>query len=130
MTTPSCAGISAAMRTSCDRPQAWVTEASLSTTTLRMPPSIATAPRAASPLARRFAVHAPRGRHERERRLHALDEHAAALQQQVHLARHPLLGAEQQRLDVATHRIEQLALVHQIAVGLCELLLDALLPAG
>ncbi len=38
-----------------------------------------------------------------------------------------LRGAEQ-RLDVAADRIEQLALVHQVAVGAGEGLLDALLP--
>ena len=42
---------------------------------------------------------------------------------------HPLLRGEKQRLDVAADRIQQLALVHQIAVGLRDRLLDALLAA-
>ena len=54
----------------------------------------------------------------------------AGLQPQVHLARDALLRGQQQRLDVAAHRVEQLPLVHQVAVGLRDRLLDALLAPG
>ena len=38
---------------------------------------------------------------------------AAGPQQHVHLAGDALLRGQQQRLDVAAHRVEQLPLVHQ-----------------
>src|SRR6202034_193893 len=106
-TTPSSAGISDATRTSCDRPQASVTEASLSTTMLRMPLTMSVLPGLAGarveharerddageperisrgPLARGLAIYAAGSGHERERRLDAFDEHRTGVQQQVHLA--------------------------------------------
>src|SRR5262245_11178997 len=87
-TTPSSAGISSETRTSCDRPTACVTEAILSTTTERIAiclfpfclfagtPVEHTGERddlretqgvGGRPLARRFAVHALRGGHQRIR---------------------------------------------------------------
>src|SRR5215472_13887373 len=144
--------MSAEMRTSWERPHAWVTEASLSTMTERMltnlPLPCRTLARARvehagerddareaecvrrRPLAGRLAVHAARGRHEGVGRLDALDEQTARLQFEAHLAGYALLRRDQQRLDVAAHGIQELALVHQVAVRLCQQLLDALLPPG
>ena len=64
------------------------------------------------------------------RRVDALDERRAGTQQHSHFAAHPRLRGREQGLDVAAHRIEMLSLVHQIAVGLCDGLLDARLLAG
>src|SRR5215469_13516025 len=144
--------MSAEMRTSCDRPQAWVTEASLSTMTLRMLTMSVSLRRLLAgarvehareredareaerirrrPLAGRLAVHAARGGHERVGRLDSLDEEIPGLELHVHLAGHALLRGDEQRLDVAAHGIEQLTLVHQVAVRLRQQLLDALLPPG
>src|SRR6185437_6274238 len=145
MTTPSSDGMSGEMRTSCARPHAWVTEAILSTTmvltsavSLRTPVEYSRERRdlreseriGRGPLACRFAVHTLRGAHERVRRVDSLDEDAARPQEHVHVARHALLRGDEQRLDVAADRIEELALVHEIAIGLGDELLDALLPAG
>src|SRR5579863_4539639 len=139
--------MSVAMRTSWDRPQACVTEASLSTMTLRMPTISALPCRTpgalagscvenagergdARPLASRFPVDPARSRHERVGRLHPFDEEIAGLQPHVHLAGDALLGGEQERLDVTAHGIEQLAFVHEVTVRRCQLLLDALLASG
>src|SRR5215212_11599246 len=146
-TTPSSAGMSAEMRTSCDSPQAWVTEAILSTATLLIAlaiiglhPSSAPMKDAGErddlrepervrwrPFAGRFAVYALRDGHQRVRGFDAFHEQAARPQQQAHDSGDSFLRRQQQGFDVTTHRIEQLTLVHQIAIGLCHELLDALL---
>ena len=84
------------------------------------------------------AVHSPaaspytprEARHQRISRLDALDKERSGPQQDMHVARHPLLRRQQQRLDVAAHRIQQLPLVHEITVGLRDQLLDPLLARG
>src|ERR1700747_1671380 len=113
MTTPSSAGMSAEMRTSCDRPQAWVTEASLSTMTERiltmsaLPRRMLAGARVEDarerddareaerirrrPLAGRLTVHAARGGHQRVGRLDPLDEEIPGLELHAHLAGHALL---------------------------------------
>src|SRR5579864_4965928 len=147
--------MSVEMRTSWDRPQACVTEASLSTMTLRMATISALPFRTAGalagscvedarergdareaegvggrPLACGFTVDPARSRHEGVGRFHTLNEEIAGLELHVHLAGDARLGREQERLDVAAHGIQQLALVYQITVRLCQLLLDALLASG
>src|SRR5579883_2822461 len=150
-TTPSSEGMSVEMRTSCERPQACATEAILSTTTLLMPltmscilGALAGAPVkharqghdlrkperiGGRPLARRLAVHPLGGGHERIGRFDAFDEEIPGLQLHAHRAGHALLGGKEQRLDVPAHRIQELPFVHEIAVGLRDRLLDALLAA-
>src|SRR6185312_3641945 len=155
-TTPSSEGMSGETRTSCDRPHACVTEATLSTTTtVRMPivfvawsmsgPLRAFAGAAMKhtgerhdlrepqgigrgPFACGFAVDALGGGHQRVGRFDAFDEQRAGTQQGVHLSSDPLLRRHEQRFDVAADRVEQLSLVDKIAVGLRDQLLDPLLP--
>src|ERR1700730_422705 len=98
--------LSVAMRTSLDKPQAWVTEATLSTTTLRIPLTILNAFRAFTramvkytgegnnlreaegirgrPLAHGLAVHAFRCGHQRIGRLDALHKQTSRAEQHVH----------------------------------------------
>ena len=64
------------------------------------------------------------------RRGDALDEQGARAEQNVDGTRDPSLGRRQQRLDVATGRIEVLAFVHHVPVGLRHGILDARLLAG
>src|SRR5512146_3181729 len=140
------------MRTSCDRPQACAREAILSTTTLLipltmsgfLPGALGGAPVKYAgegddlgkaqcvrgrPLAGCFAIDALGGGHERVGRLDALDEEVAGTKLDAHLPGHPLLGGEEQGLDVAADGVQELAFVHEIAVGLRDRLLDALLTA-
>src|SRR5688572_19388274 len=146
MTTPSSAGISPVeARTSFASPHACVTEATLSTTTVRIPFMSAllsgttvedvrrcddrrdAALIGRGPLPGGFAVHALRRTQERPRRFHPLDEERAAPEQHVDGARDARLRAHEKRLDVTAHGIEQLSFVHEVAVRLCEQLLDPLL---
>src|SRR6185312_5205826 len=152
-TTPSSEGMSVEMRTSWDSPQACATEAILSTTTLLMPLTMSSILLGAlagtpvkyarkgydlgeserigwSPFARRFAVHTLRGGHQRVVRLHAFDEKIAGTKLHAHRTGDSFLGRKKQRLDVAADGIQELAFVHQVAIGLRDRLLDALLTAG
>src|SRR3982751_3452433 len=79
------------------------------------------------PFAMRLAIHTLGNGHEGVRRLHALDEQTTRTEQHVHLARNARLRRQEQRLDVTTYRVEQLAFVHPVAIRTCEGLLDALL---
>src|SRR6185312_15444771 len=143
--------MSVEIRTSCDRPQAWATEAILSTTTLLMSLTTSDILRALigapvkharqgddlgeaervgrGPLTRCLAVHAFGGCHERVGRFDAFDEEVSGAKMDAHLTGHPLLRGEQQRLDVTTHRIQELALVYEVAIRLRHRFLDALLAA-
>src|SRR5579883_1187147 len=143
--------MSVEIRTSCDRPQACATEAILSTTTLRMPltmsgflGALAGAPVkyarqgddlgeaeriGRSPFAGGFAVDSFGGGHQRVGRLDAFDEEVARAKLHAHRAGHPLLRGEEQRLDVTADRIQELTFVNEVAVGLRDRLLDALLAA-
>src|ERR1044071_6003779 len=101
-TTPSSAGmLSVATRTSLPRPQAWVTEAILSTTTVRISLTSRTGMKHARqrndlrkaerilrrPFAVGFAIHALGHGHQRVRRLDAFDEQTTRPEQHVDLAR-------------------------------------------
>ena len=79
------------------------------------------------PFAMRLAVYALGDGHERVLRFDALDEQTTRAEQHVDLAGDALLRRQEQRLDVAAHRIEQLAFVHPVAIGTRERFLDALL---
>ena len=48
----------------------------------------------------------------------------------MHIPGHALLRGGKQCLDIPAHGIQQLSLVHQIAIRLCDELLDALLAPG
>src|SRR5689334_1846433 len=122
-TTPSSAGMSGEMRTSCPSAHACVTDAILSTTTVRMAlvPFLRLLACAAmkharegddlrkaqrvrrGPFARGLAVHALRRRHQRVRRIDAFDEQITGPEQHAYIARHALLRRQQQRLDVPAH---------------------------
>ena len=57
------------------------------------------------------------GFQRRVRRGRALDEHDARTEQHVHLARDALLRRDEERLDVAAHRVEVLASLPLTPVG-------------
>src|SRR5262245_53001320 len=82
------------------------------------------------PFTRGFTVDALGGSHQGMRRSHAFDGGGAGSQQPTDLAGHAALRGFEQRLDVATHRVEVLALVDQIPVRLGDELLDARLASG
>src|SRR5688572_198233 len=123
--------LSVATRTSLPRPQACVTDAILSTTTVRISLTSSTGMEHARqrndlreaerilrrPFAVRLAVHALGYGHQRVRRLDALDEQTTRPEQHVDLAGDARLRGEEQRLDVAAHGIQELALVHPVSVG-------------
>src|SRR6185295_11424702 len=140
--TPSSAGmLSVATRTSLPKPQACVTDAILSTTTVRISLTSSTGMEHArqrndlrktqcvlrGPFARGFAVHAARDGHQRMRRFDAFDEQTTGPEQHVDLARDALLRRQEQGLDVPAHGIEQLAFVHPVAIRAGERILDPLL---
>src|SRR5690606_33665111 len=60
----------------------------------------------------------------------AFDEGLTGAIEQLHLARDARLRSQEQCFDVSAHRIQVLALVHEIAVGARQHFLDALLTAG
>src|ERR1700722_18106850 len=80
------------------------------------------------PLADGLAVDTLRCGHERIGRLNALNEQISGTEQDVDVARYPLLRGQQERLDVTANGVQQLPLVYEVAVGLRHELLDPLLP--
>src|SRR5512141_1093323 len=139
-TTPSSHGMSVvATRISWLSPQACAIEATLSTTTVficmvRFPCSAGSVPAgprvenarqrqhlrvpvglACGPLADGFAVRALGRLHQRVLRGGAFHENRTGPEQHVHLAGDALLRRDEERLDVATDRVEVLAFVHEVA---------------
>src|SRR5690349_22668998 len=65
------------------------------------------------PLAGRFAIDALRGGHDGIRRCQSLDERRPGSIEHFHLAGDARLRGDEQRFDVAAHRLEMLAFMHE-----------------